>query len=142
MAATSQYKTKQGEELLAFLRSAPHTHITASDIRAHFQGQGVSMGLATIYRHLDKLVEGGLVNKYTSPSSNGSYFEYINREENCSHSTCFHCKCRGCGQLIHLKCNELEGVQSHLLNKHGFSLDPVHTVLYGTCDTCRSTISQ
>ena len=139
MATPSKYKTKQSAQLLDYLRSTMGTHITASDIGAHFHAQGISMGLATIYRHLDRMVEGGLVNKYHMADATCAYFEYIDREESCHQKTCFHCKCQKCGVLIHLKCGEIEGMQHHLLAGHGFSLDPVHTVLYGLCQSCTTS---
>ena len=52
--------------------------------------------------------------------------------------TCFHCKCEKCGKLIHLHCEELQEIQSHLLGEHGFQLDPRRTVLYGLCEGCRA----
>lgn len=137
MAESSKYKTKQSQELLAYLRTTKGSHVTANDVTAHFVGQGKSIGVATVYRQLDRLVDTGLVHKYHMPQTNGAYFEYIDREQDCN-PHCFHCKCQKCGALIHLKCQELEQVEAHLLQGHGFVLDAVHTVFYGTCDNCQN----
>lgn len=136
MAGSSQYKTKQRAELLAYLQTTKGTHVTASDVNTYFQNHGMKIGTATIYRQLERLVEAGLVNKYFLAKSNGAYFEYVDKEEHCQQGVCFHCKCEGCGDLIHLKCDEMEEIQHHLLKGHGFTLNPVRTVLYGICDNC------
>ncbi len=135
MATNVTYKTKQSEEILAYLLTTKGNHITANDIVAHFVTQGKKISLATIYRQLERLVDGGLVNKYYLAQGGGAQFEYVDRETLCA-PLCFHCKCQKCGTLIHLKCDSLERIQSHLQVGHGFTLDPIHTVFYGTCKDC------
>ena len=44
--------------------------------------------------------------------------------------------CEKCGKLIHLHCEELEGIGEHLLKDHGFTLNSMRTVLYGICEDC------
>ena len=51
--------------------------------------------------------------------------------------TCYHCKCEKCGKLIHLHCDELDGLQSHIRGEHGFEINSMRTVFYGLCDACR-----
>ncbi|MDY4610436.1 MAG: transcriptional repressor [Sphaerochaetaceae bacterium] len=136
MSGTSQYRTKQRDKLLSYLRSMHGSHVTVNDISDHFQGQGVAIGVTTIYRQLERMVEEGLVNRYFLDKTSGACFEYIDKQENCQKPICFHCKCEACGKLIHLKCGELEQIQAHLLMQHGFELDPAKTVFYGVCEQC------
>ncbi len=135
MATVSQYKTKQSEELLSYLRTTRGSHIAAADIVAHFASQGKKISVATVYRQLERLVDGGQLNKYFLAEGGGAHFEYINQEEDCA-PLCFHCRCQQCGTLIHLQCQSLNQVQSHLLDGHGFTLDPIRTVFYGVCRDC------
>ena len=132
----SKYKTKQREAILAFFRSSPGQHLTVSDLRKHLQEQGETVGTTTIYRHLEKMVDEGLVNKYTIDKNSSACFEYIDRSIHTPGETCFHCKCEKCGKLIHLHCDELNAFQSHLMDHHRFSLDPLRTVFYGVCEEC------
>ena len=84
MQPKQAYKTKQGEELLAYLKSMPGRHRTVAEIRAYFARQGRSIGTATIYRHLERLVEQGLVDKYTIDANSPACFAYTghqNREQ-------------------------------------------------------------
>ena len=50
-----QYQTKQMAELLAFLKSVPGSHITVNDICDHFKKEGITVGMTTVYRHLERM---------------------------------------------------------------------------------------
>ena len=133
----SQYKTKQREALLSYLMSVPGKHVTAGDVCAHFRASGTAIGTATVYRHLETLVDEGVVSKYLIDGNSPACFEYIGRDE-CGDETCFHCKCERCGALIHLHCGELVGLGAHLAEHHDFTINPMRTVFYGLCGRCRA----
>lgn len=137
MNGSTQYRTKQREELVAYLRSRQGHHVTVNEISEFFQGNGTPIGVTTIYRHLERMVEDGSVNKYILDKNSGACFEYVDKQHSCVQPVCFHCKCEVCGKLIHLKCDELEHIQGHLMKQHGFALDPARTVFYGMCEACR-----
>lgn len=63
MGRSNTYKTKQKDELNAYLRSMAKQHVTVNDIYDYFTSQGVEIGRTTIYRHLDALVSEGVVAK-------------------------------------------------------------------------------
>ena len=65
-------------------------------------------------------------------------FEYLGAEEHCHKTSCFHCKCEKCGKLIHLHCEDVVKLEQHLMDRHGFRMDPCRTVFYGICEECRS----
>ena len=58
------YRTKQQDELLAYLKEHPGIHHTAAQIKEHFARQQRNIGTATIYRQLERFVEDGTVRKY------------------------------------------------------------------------------
>ncbi len=136
MDSRSRYKTKQREGLLAYLRTIPGAHITVGDVCAFFKAQGTPIGQSTVYRQLESLVDEGLVNKYIIDGSSPACFEYVGPDSHADADVCYHCKCEKCGKLIHLHCEELEEVQSHIFAEHAFRLDPKRTVLYGLCERC------
>lgn len=134
----SQYKTKQREALLSYLMTVPGEHVTAADVCSHFRERGASIGTATVYRHLESLVDEGLVSKYIIDGASPACFEYLGAEHpHGRDEICFHCKCEKCGKLIHLHCDELAGIGAHLAAHHGFAINPMRTVFYGICDACR-----
>ena len=132
----SMYKTKQREELLEYLISVQGEHITVNDIRAYFEKKGATIGVATIYRQLEKMVDEGIVTKYVIDANTPACFEYVAGDADHDKDVCFHCKCEKCGKLIHLHCEELEEMQGHLKDEHEFRLNPMRTVLYGICSDC------
>ena len=138
MTTKSQYKTKQRAELTAYLMNKAGEHVTVSDIVSHFEKKGNPIGLTTVYRQLDKMVEEGLVNKYIVDGTSSACYEYINSEHHMDGNiSCYHCKCEKCGALIHLHCEEIEELMKHIEKSHSFVIDPRRTVFYGLCDNCR-----
>ena len=133
------YKTKQMTEILTFLKSVQGRHVTVNEICDFFREKGISVGTTTIYRHLEKMVKGGLAAKYVVDGSSSACFEYLGAEEHCHKTSCFHCKCEKCGKLIHLHCEDVVKLEQHLMESHGFQMDPCRTVFYGICEDCRKS---
>jgi len=131
-----KYKTKQQELLLSCFKAMQGRHFTAEDVSDYFQKQNISIGIATIYRQIEKFVAMGVVQKYFLGEQNAACFQYMGEEchKEVSH---FHLKCEKCGTLIHLECHDLEQLSSHLMAEHGFALDLFRTVFYGLCENCR-----
>lgn len=135
MSSKIQYKTKQGDELRSYLASVPGKHITAADVCEYFHRSGKNIGMATVYRQLDHLVSEGVITKYNFDAGTPACFEYLG--EHVSASSCFHCKCHVCGKLIHMHCEELSAISSHMMQEHAFLIDPIRTVFYGICKECQ-----
>ncbi len=137
MAQKAPYKTKQMEEILTFLKSAQGRHVTVNEICQYFEDQGISVGTTTIYRHLERMVEQGLVAKYTIDNTSSACFEYLDKQEHCQKPVCYHCKCEKCGKLFHMQCEEVSKLQEHMRGAHGFEINPMRTVFYGLCKDCQ-----
>ena len=135
--AKAPYKTKQMTELLTYLKSVQGSHITVSDISSYFQKKGIAVGTTTIYRHLEKMVQEGVVAKYVVDGTTSACFEYTGEQDREEKTACYHCKCEKCGKLIHLQCNEVEILKQHMMEHHSFDMDPLRTVFYGICSECR-----
>ena len=136
MSSKSQYKTKQGDELLTFLETVSGQHVTVAEICAYFREKGKAIGTTTVYRHLERLVKDGYVKKYVIDGNSPACFEYIGGEHHTDGEVCYHCKCEICGRLIHLHCDELPQVEAHVKMHHGFTINPVRTIFYGVCEAC------
>lgn len=136
MAQKSQYHTRQHDELLNYLQTVPGRHITVGDVCEHFRCCGKNIGTTTVYRQLEKMVDAGLVTKYILEPGSPACFEYVGEESHIEESVCYHCKCEQCGRLIHMHCEELPGLRRHIMEHHGFAIDPTRTVFYGLCADC------
>ena len=134
MKRNSNYNTKHKELLLSFLRENSDEHITVQEISVFMSNAGTPMGTATIYRQLDRLVEQGCVKKYILDGRSGACYQYMESDTDCNEH--YHLKCVLCGKLIHLDCEVLNDINSHILQHHGFVVDSSKTVFYGQCEEC------
>lgn len=135
MAQRTQYKTRQMNELLSYLKTVQGSHVTVNDIRSHFTQEGISIGTTTVYRLLERMVSQGVAAKYAVDGI--AYFEYTGGQSDLPET--YHCKCENCGKLFHLQCDEVAGLGQHILEHHGFEMNTVRTVFYGICGECRAS---
>jgi Fur family ferric uptake transcriptional regulator len=135
MKRPNRYNTRQGKRIFDYMASLDGGHVTGSQIARHFENEEAVIGQTTIYRHLEKLVEGGKIRKYVLSGGSACY-QYTRDEKKCREH--FHLKCEQCGSLIHLDCTLLDKIQGHLLKDHKFQINTLKTVFYGSCEKCRS----
>lgn len=136
MGTKGEYKTRQHDELLRYMRASAGQHITAADVCEHFRGCGHTIGTATVYRQLEKMVDAGLVTKFIIDGTSPACFQYVGDAHEDGEETCYHCKCESCGKLIHMHCDEIPELHRHIRSEHGFVIDPMRTVFYGLCADC------
>jgi Fur family ferric uptake transcriptional regulator len=129
-----EYRTKQGDMILECLMANQSRHTTADDILADLKAKGESVGQTTVYRNLDKLVRQGVVVRYAGADGQGACFQYAGCEDG-GHAH-YHLVCSECGQMIHLECNYMDEMTTHLLEHHQFCVDKFRTVIYGLCRQC------
>ena len=122
------YKTKQKDIILDVIKNQKH-EFTIKDIYKSIKDK---VGLTTIYRLVDKLVEEGKLNK-TISSDNVTYYQYL---EECKEENHFYLKCDRCGNLIHVDCDCIEELTSHIYNDHKFIPNKDHIIINGLCNKC------
>ena len=130
-----EYSTRQRDAILTFLKEN-NAHVTASDIVLHLKEQGITVSTATVYRTLEKFEKEGLINKMVVGDGGSACYQFLNGHSCHEH---FHLKCIKCGTLIHLSCEFLESMESHILGEHGFTVSSGRTVIYGICAKCGNT---
>jgi len=135
MNTLNSYKTKQRDFILDCLMQNKDKHINVDEIMDFLNKEGNTVGKTTIYRYLNKLVSRGFVRKYFLKEGSCACFQYIENSTACHEH--YHLKCLDCGKLIHLECNYLCDMNSHVLNDHDFHIDNSKTVLYGQCVNCK-----
>ena len=84
------YTTKQSQAVLRCFEQRREESLTAADLAAELRHSGSSIGLATIYRHLDKLAASGHLHKINT--AEGAFYHLCARTED-SHRDCFLLKC-------------------------------------------------
>jgi len=122
------YKTKQKDIILNIIRQQKNS-FTIKDIYKELKGK---VGLTTIYRLIDKLVEENKLNK-TISSDNTTYYQYL---EECTEENHFYLKCDKCGNMTHIDCDCIEELTSHIVQNHKFKPNKDHIIIDGICSKC------
>lgn len=118
-----KYKTKQKEQILKIIKNK-NKEFTVKDIYQELNGE---IGMTTIYRLVDKLVEEGTINK------NDNYYQYL---EHCDCDNHFYLKCNACGSLNHVDCDCINDLFSHIIKEHKFKPDKEKIIINGLCNKC------
>lgn len=134
MKTANSYNTRQRSEILDFLKNNPDKDLSVDDIAYALSAAGISVGKTTVYRYMDKLAADGRVRKYSVAGSKSAYYEYAADGDGCL--THYHFKCTSCGHLLHVDCDMMNKVFSHMESSHGFVADNTKTVIYGLCSKC------
>ena len=132
------YRTRQIQELLEYFHQRPGKHVSAKELCEFFsQKKEKPISPSTIYRLLTRLCEAGTLTRYVIEETKSACYAYIPETQHSAEERCFHGICEACGRVLHLHCRGVENLDHHLLEAHGFSLDPHRTVFYGLCQECR-----
>lgn len=126
------YMTWQQQAVLKCIESCPGGRATAMDLMQMLRQEGQTVGLSTVYRQLEKLVAQGKVHKLLTEE--GACYQYCDKTV---HRDCFLLQCEGCGAIFHMDCSHLGELYGHLLESHGFAINPRRTMFYGLCGKCR-----
>lgn len=126
------YNTKQQKAILGYIAENTDSYITVNQISEHMKAQNIKIGLTTIYRHLEKLIEQGLISKIKVDGLNGACYKYGQPEERAY----FGLKCEKCGKILKVDCSHLKLFYEHINSEHKFSINQNKTIFYGICKTC------
>lgn len=109
-----------------------HGFRSAQEIHAALRERGDSVGLATVYRNLDLMVETGEVDVLTRDDGEQMYLR-------CSRQHHHHLVCRSCGHAIEITGPDVERWADALAKQHGYT-EISHTLeVFGLCPNCSST---
>ena len=129
------YATASRRKMLDFLKQSSERTVTAAEIRNYLKENGSEVNVTTIYRYLDKLEKEGTVIKYVAEKGNQAAYQYVELGHHCEEH--LHLKCMECGKIIHLECEFMKEIATHIERDHGFVLQCKNSILYGTCEACR-----
>nr|WP_277872756.1 Fur family transcriptional regulator [Frankia sp. CcI49] len=121
--------TRQGDAVSSAL-AATNAFTSAQDLHARLRLSGQSVGLTTVYRHLQVLAERGEVDVLRRDDGETVYRRCTTEAHH------HHLVCRHCGHTVEIAGPEIEAWTSSVASAEGFT-EVVHTVeIYGTCAEC------
>lgn len=122
------YSTKQKDIILNMIKKIKHEFT----IKELYNELNKTVGLTTIYRVVDKLVLDGLVSK-SIKNNNTTTYQYL---EKCVEDNHFYLKCDRCGNIIHVDCDCIKDLSSHILKHHQFIINNEQIIITGVCQNC------
>ena len=123
------YNTKQ-KELIKNILISKRKEFTIKEIYDELHGK---VGLTTVYRLVDSLLKDGVIKKSIS-KDNITLYSYLS---NCEEKNHFYLKCENCKELIHVDCDCINELATHIKKHHKFNLNKNNIVINGLCDKCR-----
>ncbi len=130
--AAPRKNTRQRAAVSAFL-GGQDTFRSAQDIHADLRRQGESIGLATVYRTLQRMVEDGEVDVLRAEDGEQSF-----RRCGATHHH-HHLVCRVCGKTVEVQDRPVARWARDIAEEHGF-VDVEHQVeVFGVCADCHRT---
>lgn len=107
--------------------------ISAQDLHTELQAHGSSVGLATVYRHLQAMLASGEIDSLHTGEGEALYRQ-------CSPQHHHHLICRNCGKAVEIDAPEVETWAKRVAGKYGYT-DFEHTVeVFGRCAECSAKI--
>lgn len=127
--------TNQRLLVLEVLAAHRDRHMTAEDIYELVREDYPEIGLATIYRTVQLLLEMQLVGRISFDDGCARYEigEFYDGEERHHHH---HLVCRTCGQVIPFKDDLLDELESRIEKEMGFHVLDHELKFYGQCQEC------
>jgi Fur family ferric uptake transcriptional regulator len=106
-------------------------HLSVDAIQRRLQEQGERVGLATIYRTLDVLVESGLVRAHDFGEG---FKRYEPMAQQSGHE---HLICVRCGRVVEFQNERLERILPIIADEHAFQHQQHRVEIHGICPDCR-----
>lgn len=127
----SNYNTRQKNIIKDSIKSI-NSEFTIKELKEYLDNNDIKVGLTTIYREIEALVDNGEV----IPIVNGAKILSYQYFEPCCHPDHIYLKCNDCGKVIHIDCHFIDDLSNHIMKDHNFDIDHSKTVLNGKCSSC------
>jgi Fur family ferric uptake transcriptional regulator len=105
--------------------------LSSQEIHKELKAEGESLGLATVYRQLEILVEEGQLDSIVSPKGE-KLFRHCGVDEDHHH----HIICRKCGMTKQIEISEVEEMAELAARKYKYKEVTHNLEIFGLCERC------
>jgi Fur family ferric uptake transcriptional regulator len=127
--------TKQRLLVLEALASCPGSHLTAEEIFEKIKADCPEIGLATVYRTIQLLLELHLIDRINLDDGFARY-EIVSMEDSGAKHHHYHLICQSCGKIITYREEFPEDTDMKIAEATGFWVVDHEVKLYGYCKEC------
>jgi len=113
-------------KILELFENSKVRHLSAEDVYRTLIGEGIDVGLATVYRVLTQFEQAGLLSRQYFETGK-AVFE-LNQGGHHDHLVCLQC-----GRVEEFYDPEIEKKQNEIAQKHGFELRGHSLAMYADC---------
>lgn len=132
--------TNQRLLVLEIMAGHPGEHLTVEEIYELVKKQYPDIGLATIYRTVQVLIDLHVIDKISFDDGFARYELDVNELD--SHHHHHHAICQGCGQVMAFEDDLLDNLEQALYDALGFVVMDHEVKLYGYCRICAKAQKQ
>jgi Fur family ferric uptake transcriptional regulator len=123
-------RTTRQRTAVAELLSKVDGFRSAQELHDLLRHDGASVGLTTVYRHLQALADAGQIDMLRTDGGEAVYRRCPTAEHH------HHLVCRSCGRSVEVEGPAVEAWASAVAEQHGFT-EVTHTAeVFGTCTSC------
>jgi len=108
------------------------THLSIEKIHNEVKNFLPNVGLATVYRTLDSLIDLGLIEKVHLEDGCHSFTSTLSGHRHAL-------VCKVCDQVVEYEDCPLEAIKEQVSRKTGFKIDNHYLQLFGTCSECQTS---
>ncbi len=105
--------------------------LSSQEIHKQLKSRGESLGLATVYRQLEILVDEGHLDSIVSPQGE-KLFRHCGVDESHHH----HIICRKCGMTRQIEISEVEEMAELAAKRYKFTEVTHNLEIFGLCEKC------
>lgn len=130
MAVTTQRRSTAQRAAIVAALTGTEEFTSAQDLHAAMRASGATIGLATVYRALQEMAEGGDVDALRNETGEVLY-------RRCAQSSHHHhLVCRACGQTQEVDAPGVEQWAKAVAAQYGYTDLDHHFELFGLCADC------
>ncbi|GAB3060093.1 Fur family transcriptional regulator [Intrasporangium mesophilum] len=129
MSGTTSRRPTRQQVAVAELLEHTDDFTSAQTVHARLREAGEGVGLATVYRALQSMVEAGTVDVLRTDDGEAVY-------RACSNHHHHHLVCRECGKTVEVEGPTVESWADQVASEHGFTGVTHSLEIFGTCADC------
>ena len=126
-------QTKQMELVLQGVRAIA-CHPSADELYARLKADHPQLSLATVYRHLNRFAEQGMIRRLTIPGGGDRFDGDL--------SPHYHFLCEDCGRVFDIPSEAIPSLEGEVGGLSGMQVTGYQLMIYGRCESCRSVSSK
>ena len=121
-------KTKQRENIMSYFNTYPQYHPSAEEIYMYVKEKDDSIGIATVYRNLKKMVEQGIIAEL-NVEKQGVRYDLLTHEH-------YHFICDVCGKIENFTNASLEHINKEVEDTTLGKITAKSLTFHGICKDC------